>query len=266
MQNLPNITSVEGVVVGSAVLVLWWRRRGGWSDARRRRKVLALAAAREAAWRGGGLAREALVGTAPPGMAGRRAEPGGSAELWDEPTVTVGADALSAAPPQPADAIVFEAPAEPPATIEALPSTPVEAPPPAAEAPLPVQEVPAQEVAVSAPPPAAEAPRFPFCLQELRRVRLPNWPPAEVRRTRCAARRGAPANDWRRNTRGTSVRRRWSHGGRSSRTVWVRRKRLRERRSCTSSCSRCCGRPASSRQLPKRCSRSIWAPARSAAG
>lgn len=200
MQNLPNITSVEGVVVGSAMLVLWIAPAVlGWSDARRRRKVLAMAAAREAALvreaavaleaeraREAALAREAELSVSPPAVAATA--PGMvDLQLWDEPTVTVDLEDLGAPAAAPSPAAVSEVPVEPPAAapIEvALPIAEAAAAPPIPEVvaapPIPqVIEAPRPEP-VSEPQPPAETPRFQFCLQELRRVRLASWPPVEV--------------------------------------------------------------------------------------
>jgi hypothetical protein len=164
MQNLANIRPVEVVVVGSALFVLCVAPAVlAWSDARRRRKMLARAAVPE-------LAVLAPQPAATPNLADVQ-------QLWDEPTVTVDADMLavpSAVPvvapvaaPQPA--AVFALPVEPPA------AAPIDAPPPIAEAQTPPTAEPASQ-----PHTFAEPRRYQFCLQELRRVRLPNWPPAEV--------------------------------------------------------------------------------------
>src|SRR5664279_3837150 len=125
MQNLPNFTLVEGVVVGNAMLVLWIAPAVlGWSDARRRRKILAMAAAREAALireaaqeREAAMAREAALLVPPP------AAPSlvDLQQLWDEPTVTVDLEDFGAPAAAPLPTAVFEVPVElpPPAPITA---------------------------------------------------------------------------------------------------------------------------------------------------
>jgi hypothetical protein len=159
MQNLANIKPVEVVVVGSALLVLCVAPAVlAWSDARRRRKVLARAAV-----------PEPVVSAPPPVAAAATPSLADVQQVWDEPTVTVDADMLPApaAPLQPA--AEFALPVEPPA------AAPIDAPPAVAEAPAPPPAEPVREAQT-----VAEPPRYQFCLQELRRVRLPNWPPAEV--------------------------------------------------------------------------------------
>jgi len=205
MQNLPNITSNEVVVVGSAMLVLCVAPTVlAWGGAWRRRKALAQAAAREALAQAAArealaqaAAREALEAAPPPAFDADMPKLVDLQELWDEPTVTLDADVFGAPLAAPATAVV-ETPAESPATAPMALSTPIEvlAPvevPQPIEAPAPIAvsvpaEAPAPIAAVSAglaeaeraPHTPAEPARFQFCLQELRRVRLPNWPPAEV--------------------------------------------------------------------------------------
>ncbi len=207
MQNLANFTSAEGVVVGSALLILCAAPTVlAWSDARRRRRAVAEAAARERAI-AEAAARQALL----PGLSGQvpvrdLADPH---QLWDEPTVTVESEVLTMAPAMAAVIPVFEMPTEssappaleaPPVVAELTESLVADEPAPpaiadvnqsmaAAEMPAPLSiagadEPPrisaATEPRVEAVPEPAPVQRFEFCLQELRRVRLPNWPPAEV--------------------------------------------------------------------------------------
>ncbi len=145
MQNLPNITPVEVVTVGSAMLILCVAPAVlAWSDVRRRRKALRMTLAREAA--------------VPP-------QPAAPPEWRNELPLTVVADGIAAATAVPPAAAVFEVPTE-----TAVPAM--------------VPEPAAALVAENEPSPAApdaDQPRCQFCLQELRRVRLPDWPPADVR-------------------------------------------------------------------------------------
>jgi hypothetical protein len=145
MQNLPNITPVEVVTVGSAMLVLCVAPAVlAWSDARRRRKALSVALARAAA--------------VPP-------QPAAPPELGNEPLPMVVADGLAAATAVPPAAAVFEVPTE--TAVPAMVSEPATA--------LVAENEPSPVA------PDADQPRYQFCLQELRRVRLPDWPPADVR-------------------------------------------------------------------------------------
>jgi len=178
MQNWANITPVEVVAVGSAMLVLCVAPTVlAWSDTRRRRKALAQAAALEAA------ARAALIPppVEPPPVAAAVAPSLMDLQVtWDEPTATVNTDLLDAPVAAAVAAAALEAPVpapvEPPASLAEAPA--VEA---AAEPPQPIE--PAIESPTPAEPmdePAAVGAPFAFCLQDLRRVRLPNWPPPEV--------------------------------------------------------------------------------------
>jgi hypothetical protein len=161
MQNLANITAVEVGVVGSALLILCVAPTMlAWSDAWRRRRVLAKAASEAAAREVA--AREAAV-PAPSAPTSDEIQ-----QRWDAPTVTVDADVLDAPPALAADAAVFAVPE----------STPAAAPTEAAPATESTEPAPVEPV--NEPPAPVEPQGIQFCLQELRRVRLPNWPPAEV--------------------------------------------------------------------------------------
>jgi hypothetical protein len=199
MQNLANITAAEVAVAGSALLILSVAPTAlAWSDAWRRRRALQVAAreaaAREAAAREAA-AREAASCEAPvQALIIAGADLMAPQQPWEEPTVTVDAGVLGSPGSVVAGAgdEVVEAPAA--AQTELPPAAEVREPRPAAEVREPVQigelpepaliseppDLPPAEP-VSEPPAPVEAPRFQFCLQELRRVRLPNWPPAEVR-------------------------------------------------------------------------------------
>jgi hypothetical protein len=171
MQNLTNITSAEVVVAGSALLILCVTPSlVAWSDARRRRKAVAAAAAREAL--AAAAERAALAAAAAPLEPSPPLSLLDPQQLWDEPTATVAAAELDAAQGVPA---AVEAPAA--------------VPPPVVASPVALDEVPAPPAEVLAPPdaatesvaaPAADAPHFQFRLDDLRRVRLADWPPAEV--------------------------------------------------------------------------------------
>jgi len=191
MQNWTNITPVEVVTVGSAMLIVCVAPSVlAWSDTRRRRRQLARAAALEAA------ARAAAF---PTGETAAVASFMDTSQAWDEPTVTVDADVIGAPVVLPMEAAVFEVPPDAVAEIpvageehrqptEEHHDAPVSPPTVAVAEPLQPPEPPGASAVAPEPPPAAEpAEEEPwsgdgvtFCLQDLRRVRLPNWPPTEV--------------------------------------------------------------------------------------
>ena len=170
MQNLPNILPMEvAVVVAAALLLCGGPAVLAWSDERRRRRRERerLAEERRAAMP----AAEVAIASMPAGSG--------------EPVV-----ALPEVPPQAAPEMMpmVEAAVEPSAAPFDIPNDVAEAAalpvpdsmPPALEAmaPPPVEQPQGDSAAFDATVPSA---RYELHLDELRRVRLPDWPPEAVR-------------------------------------------------------------------------------------
>jgi len=169
MQNLPNIAPAEIVVVGAALVLLCFVPAVlAWSDRRRAHRLQqqALAAA-AATWAGAPMAT-AEAGLDQP-VAGDAAETAGTTEPFPEPSGF----------PTPAAAVDIPVAEEPSFTeLAAVTAARVSEPAPAMAEPAPEPEAAA---GLTPPAPAPEPRRYQCQLQDLRQVRLRDWPPASVR-------------------------------------------------------------------------------------
>jgi hypothetical protein len=159
MTNLPNIMPLEVAAVGGAVLLLCVVPAVlSWTDGRRRRRLAAQQAARE-------IESSLAVSEV-------------AAEQKPEPAAALPYDEVAAVEPpaEPVgcwDAEMDDTTLAAPQQEMAAPEVVSAAAPPVAES---VQDQPRSE-----PVPLQEPARYPFQLQDLRRVRLRDWPPAAVR-------------------------------------------------------------------------------------
>jgi len=181
MQSWPNITPVEVAVVCSAALLLCFLPSVlALGDSRRQRRrgraLLAEVAAQRQAVETGGVivSPEAFVGTAGGWTEAPQAVEAPVAIAPEASAADMAPAHESAAPVMVAPAAVETAAASGVLHAEPVPSTPSTAVPPA----------PAPEEPVLAPahePESHQAAAYTLRLDELRRVKLPSWPPQEVR-------------------------------------------------------------------------------------
>ena len=164
MQNLPNVSPMELAVVCAAVLLFSIAPAVlAWNEQRRRRRML-LERARLVVESGGALGEAGMQAVSPVALPEREVE----AQTPHEP--------MAASLPTPSDAPI-DMVTETPDTMGAPLTTPLwtdaVAAPPAADSPHAAAAGEGSSPAVSG--------RYSLQLQDLRRVRLRDWPPATVR-------------------------------------------------------------------------------------
>ncbi len=170
MPNMPNITSIEVAVVCTAALLLCIMPNVlVWADVRRRRRVARLA-------RNADMTMERRsVDVAGAGVASPLTVQEPAVDSSDAPQA-VESDAVAIA------AAEATAPSSAMAPLDIVADTAVETPvveeSPAATTPASSQSATPARFAM---PVTDESARYTLRLDELRKVKLPNWPPAEVR-------------------------------------------------------------------------------------